>query len=592
MPQCAHNWSGAHACPQCVLQDKTEILRLSALLDETRVERDQLADMMSKVMRLHMSYSLQSTLDHLVKAVDHLLDDHGCDGHGYEITGSARDAAKEILKVFETWEPSAKAPWHPAMHPGLGGWCHDSSCVDPMHRVMADDEWKKQLVPGEMFTYEQAAADMRERVARANTSRIATEPSESGGVAEMNLLKQERDAAVARSEMAERKYYELGWEDGTANRRHLYLQPTLADMHAERDATNAPPPPATEEHFWIQWPPPLKANKTSAAAFAVYDHDPRLSPHDWLRVPPDFPVTEIVPASRLAAARAEMRDVRFALNLDVAAPWTAVMLRLQGILDERDTARAQVVASAARHLSREEPPKAKAPSANRHMAGCNTERRGCVPGCDCYNPKVDYRDGDETLIADAFARARPTPADMAAAAGPDVWVKLGKHVFVLERAGLDPLPGTIRYTPHARAEAAEMREARAIRRLLARRGQFTPGKATLDSEIDAVFENENRDEDRIEKLTAEVDVLRTARDEARRDPSREGVAKNAPSMLDVIRTLLDVQHSIYAVYKRAIQHSESPTYAHPAPSDLLRWYETIDNFTKNMPAHILEAARS
>lgn len=29
-----------------------------------------------------------------------------------------------------------------------------------------------------------------------------------------------------------------------------------------------------------------------------------------------------------------------------------------------------------------------------HVKGCNTERRGCMPGCSNYDPKYDYQPGD------------------------------------------------------------------------------------------------------------------------------------------------------------------------------------------------------
>jgi hypothetical protein len=42
---------------------------------------------------------------------------------------------------------------------------------------------------------------------------------------------------------------------------------------------------------------------------------------------------------------------------------------------------------------------------NRHVHGCNTDRRGCVPGCDNYDPRFDWQEGDGSLIADLYEKA-------------------------------------------------------------------------------------------------------------------------------------------------------------------------------------------
>lgn len=126
---------------------ESEVESLRAQLLEALAERNQLGSLVTNVLRMHLSYSLPSVLEHLVRAVDHLLHDHSCDGHGYEVVGSARDAAQEILNVITTWEPGADAaPWRPALHSGID-WCHDPHCADPLHHVAAGDDWKKHEEP-------------------------------------------------------------------------------------------------------------------------------------------------------------------------------------------------------------------------------------------------------------------------------------------------------------------------------------------------------------------------------------------------------------------------------------------------------------
>jgi hypothetical protein len=160
VPPCIHGWfAGPAACLQCLDEAlhnaQREVASLQAQLAEAKVEQGQQASILSGVLRMHTSYSLPDVLGHLVRAVDHLLHDHSCDGHGYEVVGSAQSAAKEIIDFITSWTPSTTDPWHPAIHSGID-WCHTPSCDDPLHRVATGDDWKKQLVPGETFTYAQA----------------------------------------------------------------------------------------------------------------------------------------------------------------------------------------------------------------------------------------------------------------------------------------------------------------------------------------------------------------------------------------------------------------------------------------------------
>lgn len=42
-------------------------------------------------------YPLTEILGHFIKASDHLLHDHSCDAHGYEVLGGATEAARAML---------------------------------------------------------------------------------------------------------------------------------------------------------------------------------------------------------------------------------------------------------------------------------------------------------------------------------------------------------------------------------------------------------------------------------------------------------------------------------------------------------------
>ncbi len=53
-------------------------------------------DKLARILRLDTPYPLQEVLTKLVGATHHLLHDHNCDGHGWEVISCALDSATSI----------------------------------------------------------------------------------------------------------------------------------------------------------------------------------------------------------------------------------------------------------------------------------------------------------------------------------------------------------------------------------------------------------------------------------------------------------------------------------------------------------------
>jgi hypothetical protein len=58
------------------------------------------------VLRMGTPWPLESVLNHLVDAIDHLFDDHSCDANHHEVWKAARNQAQEIIAIIAT--PDAK----------------------------------------------------------------------------------------------------------------------------------------------------------------------------------------------------------------------------------------------------------------------------------------------------------------------------------------------------------------------------------------------------------------------------------------------------------------------------------------------------
>jgi len=74
------------------------------LPDDTRT-RQVLLELVD-LLGLDTSWPLDDVLTKLCDAADHLLKDHDCDAHGWELVGSARDAGRAILQRLSARRPS------------------------------------------------------------------------------------------------------------------------------------------------------------------------------------------------------------------------------------------------------------------------------------------------------------------------------------------------------------------------------------------------------------------------------------------------------------------------------------------------------
>lgn len=74
------------------------ILSLAALVDHYR---DKLAD----VLAMDTPWPLRDVLTKFIESTDHLMNDHGCDAHGYELVCGARDHAKRIRAILGVLDP-------------------------------------------------------------------------------------------------------------------------------------------------------------------------------------------------------------------------------------------------------------------------------------------------------------------------------------------------------------------------------------------------------------------------------------------------------------------------------------------------------
>jgi hypothetical protein len=75
--------------------------RRIADLEHQLSARDAEIARLREALRLDQPYPVTSVLTKLADAADHLLNDHSCDSHGYELVGSARDHAREIVAALE-----------------------------------------------------------------------------------------------------------------------------------------------------------------------------------------------------------------------------------------------------------------------------------------------------------------------------------------------------------------------------------------------------------------------------------------------------------------------------------------------------------
>jgi hypothetical protein len=72
----------------------------SAKLEQAEEMLEKAEAKLESLTRMGTPWPLRDVLVKLVSATDHLLGDHGCDGHGYEEVSRARDVAKLIMEVL------------------------------------------------------------------------------------------------------------------------------------------------------------------------------------------------------------------------------------------------------------------------------------------------------------------------------------------------------------------------------------------------------------------------------------------------------------------------------------------------------------